>query len=78
MSVMTYVSIHVTFHRQTEICYGDQAICPARIVMRRCSIMLPVVGMLMGIAVLVMDIGFMMVILLFFSLCCCDSSGSTL
>ena len=57
------------FHRQTETCYGDQAICRARILMRRCSMMLPVVRMLMGIAVLVMEIWFMMVeLVLFFSL----------
>ena len=64
MSAMTYVFIHVIFHRQTETCYGDQAIWRARILMRRCSMMLPVVRMLMGIAVLVMEIGFMMVELL--------------
>ena len=78
MSAMTYVFIHVIFHRQTEAWCGDQAICRARILMRRCSIILPVVWVLMGILVLVMDIRFMMVILFFFSLCCCDSSGSTL
>ena len=68
MSTMTYVFIHVIFHSQTETCYGDQAMCRARILIRRCSMMLPVVRKLMGITVLVMDIVFMMVVFLFFSL----------
>ena len=39
MAVITYVFIHVFFHRRTEARYDDQAIGRARIMMRMRSMM---------------------------------------
>ena len=63
---MTYVFSHVNFYGQTETCYGEQVMCRAKILLRRCSMMLPVVRKLMGITVLVVDIVFMMFVFLSF------------
>ena len=68
MSTMTYVFSHVNFYGQTETCYGEQAMRRAKLLLRRCSMMLPVVRKLMGITVLVMDIVFMMVVFFLFAL----------
>ena len=59
MSTMTYVFSHVNCNGQTETCYGEQAMRRAKLLLRRSSMMLPMMRKLMGITVLVMDIVFM-------------------